>query len=76
MVEERKYLKIVLTAGEALELALKAIKDGKDKVDFALFENDYHKENPSAPHFKNNKIACWVDTYTPKKTEEERVDII
>lgn len=71
MSEEKKtYVQFVIPVGEALTQVLRAIKDGEDKIRFSAFENDHHKENPQAPHYKSGNIAVWKGVYIPK--EEQR----
>lgn len=67
---EQKYLSISMKTGDALNLVLKAIAEGKEYINFAAFKKDKQKEN--SPHYSSKNCAVWISKFTPK--EEQKND--
>ena len=68
-----KYLSVKLNIGQAQHLIFKAINDGKENIDFALFNNKTPNSGES-PDYRGKLCAAWVNTAKagePKVQEEQ-----
>jgi len=68
-----KYLSISIKLGEAQQKIFEAIKEGKDKVDFAAFINKNREQNSQQPHYRGvNGLAVWENKKKGiEQTQEE-----
>ena len=68
--EGDKYLSIKIELGKAQSEIFKAIRDGKDAVDFVAYKNEKHETNPQSPHYRSSNVAVWVNKKKTKKEED------
>ena len=61
LIEGEEYLTVGMTTAKALDLVLRAIRNGEEYVNFAMFKNSEHQENNNKPHYKNGGMTCFIN---------------
>ena len=76
--EGEKYISGEVNVGYALAEAHKAIAEGKNSFNFAVFNNKEGREkNSAAPHYRAEGVGLWInkkkDAATGSTTDEEDI---